>query len=242
MNLQVLKEIGLTDSQIAVYLSLLKLGSTKSGNVIKRTRLAGSVVYRALDELIQQGLVNFVIKSKTKYFSATEPKNILHLWEDKKSRLSSLIPELETLNSDSDLQETKMYVGWKGIQTAFNSVFEILPKNGEYLAFALGANKNEPESVKIFFKNYQLKRIEMNYKVKLIVNKSDKNVFETRFKNVKNWQIKYVNDFAPQGIGIYGNTVLIASFEKVPIAVMISSKQVANTFRFMFNSIWNMKN
>ena len=241
MNVQVLKEIGLTESQIAVYISLLKLGLTKSGNVIKSTRLAGSVVYRALDELIQQGLVNFVIKSKTKYFSATDPKNILRLWEDKKNKLSSLIPELEALDSNSDLQETKMYIGWKGIQTAFNSIFEILPKNSEYLAFALGANKNEPDSVKIFFKNFHLKRIEMKYKVKLIVNKSDKNVFETRFKNVKNWQIKYVNNFAPRGIGVYGDTVLIASFERTPIAVMISSKQVANTFRFMFNSIWNMK-
>ena len=241
MNIQILKEIGLTDSQIAVYLSLLNLGSTKSGSIIKSTRLAGSVVYRALDELIQQGLVNFVIKSKTKFFSATEPKNIMRLWEDKKNKLSSLIPELEALDSNSSLQETKMYVGWKGVQTAFNSIFTILPKNGEYLAFALGANKNEPDSVKIFFKNFHLKRIEMKYKVKLIVNKSDKNVFDTRFKNVKNWQIKYVNDFAPRGIGVYGDTVRIASFDDTPIAVMITSKQIASTFRFMFNAIWNTK-
>ncbi len=241
MDLKILEEIGLTDSQIIVYTTLLELGQTKSGNIIKIAQIAGSVVYRALDDLIQKGLVTFIIKSKTKYFSATEPKNIMHLWEDKKSKLADLIPELENISLSQNQPETKMFIGWKGIQTAFNSVLEILPKGSEYLAFALGSNKNEPKSVKVFFENYQLKRIKMKYKVKLIVNRSDKNVFETRFKNVKNWQIKYVNDFAPRGIGIYGDTVLIASFEDIPTAVMINSKQIANSFRFMFDAIWKIK-
>ncbi len=241
MDLQILREIGLTDSQIRVYLSLLKLGISKSGLIIKETSLSGSVVYRALEDLIEMGLVSFVIKSKTKFFSATSPKNILRLWDDKKDKLKMLLPELESIKKQDFTPKTRMFVGWKGVQTAFNTVFDVLPEGSEYIAFAAGSAKEAPETTRIFFKNYQRKRIEMKYDVKLIINKQDEETFEKRFQDVKKWKIRYVDDFAPRGINVFGDNVLIVSFEEViPLAVIISSKAMANNFRNVFYNMWKI--
>ena len=240
----ILKEIGLSDAQIKVYFALLELGVTKSGPILKKTDLAGSVVYRALENLIADGLVNFVVKAKTKYFSATDPKNLLRLWEDKKEKLESVLPELKAKQKlVKEKQETKMYIGWKGIKTAFNSIFDILPKGSEYIAYATGVSAKDPENVKLFFLNFHRKRIAMNYNVKLIVNKDEKETFFKLYGSKKrpNLGLRFVDNFAPDGMVIFGNNVLIATFEEVkPIAIIISSKEIANSFRKMFYKMWKI--
>jgi len=39
MNIQILKEIGLTDTEIKVYLSLLTLGATSAGKIVEDTNV-----------------------------------------------------------------------------------------------------------------------------------------------------------------------------------------------------------
>ena len=249
MKEETLKDIGMSKSQIKVYLALLEIGSTKSGEVIKKTGLAGSLVYRVLGELIEKGLASFVIKSKTKYFFATEPVNIMRMWEDRKLRLSELIPDLETIRKkDDEKQEAQVFIGWKGIQTAYNSIFDSLPKGSEYIAFVTGFGERFPERVKNFFQLWHKKRFERNYNAKLIVNKGRKKSFlemygefikshPTKYKT----KIRYADDFAPEGITIFGNRVLIATFEEdKPIAVIISSEQIANSFRKTFYLMWGI--
>ena len=53
IDTSILEDIGLTNAQIKVYLSLLELGETTSGPLIKKSKLQNSVVYNALNQLIQ---------------------------------------------------------------------------------------------------------------------------------------------------------------------------------------------
>lgn len=239
MDITILKEIGLTEAQIKVYLTLLELGTTKTGPIIQKTGLSGSVVYRAIEELIKKGLVSCTIKAKTKHFAATEPKNLLRLWEDKKTRIEEALPELEAKQKPAEKQETKMYLGWKGIQTAYNSIFDVLPKGSEYITFAT-ITRNEPENVAIFFKNFHRKRLAMNYRVKLIANKEDKNEFIKKYGLLPGIETRFVADFAPTGITIYGDNTLIVTFEENPMAIIITSKQIAEHFRNIFYKMWTL--
>ena len=237
MDTTILKEIGLTEAQIKVYLALLELGSTKTGPVLQKTGLSGSVVYRAIEELIEKGLVSYTIKAKTKHFTATEPKNLLRLWEDKKTKIEEALPELESIQKPAERQETKMYLGWKGIQTAYNTIFEVLPKGSEYITFA-AIVKGEPESVSIFFKNFHRKRLAMNYKVKIIVNEEDKKEFIKKYGLLPGIDTRFVADFAPTGITIFGENVLISTFEENPMAIIITSRQIAEHFKKTFYKMW----
>lgn len=236
-----LEDIGLTRAQIKVYVSLLEIGETTSGPLIKRTGLQNSVVYNALNQLIREGLVSFVLRGKRKHFSASDPKHLVSFIEDKKEGVEKLIPRLITKQREGRTKhESRMFLGWKGVYTAFNSILDVLPRGSEYIAFGAGFEEQYTEESKMFFREFQKKRARMKYRTRIIAN-------ETARKQVKayKWypkfgkpEFRFVPGFAPVGVIIFGDQVLQVAFEDVPVAVMITSQQIAESQRRSFQHMW----
>jgi sugar-specific transcriptional regulator TrmB len=237
----ILQDIGLSRSEIKVYLSLLELGETTSGPIIKTSNLQNSVVYNALNHLIEHGLVSFILKGKRKHFQAADPKNLLSFLDTKRQQLKEIIPRLNKKKVQQP-HEVKVFVGWKGIYAAFNTILEELPEGKDYIGFAAGAEEQFSEETKNFFEIYNLKRSEKNYNVKLITNESARPTINKYHyeKNQKKPEYRFVNNIAFNGIIIFGNKVLQVAFdEEEPVALIISSKAMANSFRKVFESYWN---
>ena len=66
---QILQEIGLTRNEIKVYTSLLDLGESKTGEILKKSGLNSGKIYEILDSLQKKGLVSWVL-------GETPPANI----------------------------------------------------------------------------------------------------------------------------------------------------------------------
>ena len=114
MEKDVLRDLGFSEREIKVYLALLELGSTTVGPIASKTRLQHSKVYQTLEKLIDRGLVTFVIKSKTKYFQAEEPKHILSMIKEKERSFKEILPELEQKQKQAQSPQTaKVYEGYK---------------------------------------------------------------------------------------------------------------------------------
>ena len=243
MDTSVLADIGLTNAQIKIYISLLELGSTTSGPIIRKSELQNSVVYNALNQLIEQGLVTFVLKGKRKYFSATDPKNLIKFIDEKKEKIEELVPQLIAKQiAIKEKQEATVFLGWKGIYNAFNTILEVLPKGSEYIGFAAGFEEQYTEQSKGFFKEFQKKRAGMKYKIKLIANESSVQQVK-KYKYYEKFgkpEYKFVKGFAPVGVIIFGDNVLNVAFEDVPVAVIIASKQIAQSYRKMFYAMWKI--
>ena len=112
MDQSLLEQIGLTKSEINVYLALLELGSTSTGKIVEKSKASSSKIYEILDKLIQKGLASFIIKSGVKYFEAAPPDRILDYMEEKektiikqKQEIRKLIPELELKKQLSNLEK-----------------------------------------------------------------------------------------------------------------------------------------
>ena len=73
MNVELLEAIGLTKSEIKVYLALLELGSSTTGPIVEKSGASSSKIYEILEKLIQKGLVGHVIKAGKKHFEAAPP-------------------------------------------------------------------------------------------------------------------------------------------------------------------------
>ena len=104
-----LESIGLNKSEIKVYVSLLKIGASSTGPIIKESKTANSKIYEVLDKLIQKGLVSFFVKENVKHYKATNPKMLLDFLEEKKSaidkekdRLSKILPTLIAFSQDKE--------------------------------------------------------------------------------------------------------------------------------------------
>ena len=95
---KILEEIGFTKGEIKVYLTLLELGSTTTGDVIKKSKVSPSKVYDILEKLIQKGVVNYVIKGKVKYFEAASPKRILEYLQEKGKKIKAQEKELNKVS------------------------------------------------------------------------------------------------------------------------------------------------
>src|SRR3989338_3335915 len=117
MNTQILEEIGLTKTEIKIYVTLLKVGQTTTTQIVRKGGIHASKVYEFLDKLIQKGLVSYVIKSNKKYFSAANPERLKELLKEKESKikeqeaeLGELIPELKNVRkSDVDSIQSDIY-------------------------------------------------------------------------------------------------------------------------------------
>ena len=87
MNLEILEQIGLTKTEIKIYLALLKLGQTTTTNIVREAEIHASKVYEFLDKLIQKGLVSYVIKSNKKYFTAASPVFLKEFMREKENKI-----------------------------------------------------------------------------------------------------------------------------------------------------------
>lgn len=243
IDTSVLEDLGLTKAQIQVYVALLELGVTTSGPIIKRTRLQNSVVYNALNQLMELGLVTFVRKGKRKHFSATDPKNLIKFIDDKKDKIQHLVPQLIAKQKLAKVkQEAQVFLGWKGVYNAFNQILETLPKGSEYIGFAAGFEEQYDESVKRFFREYQKKRNLKQYKVKLIANESSRKQVQSYqyYARFAKPEYRFVQGFAPIGVIIFGDNVLNVAFEETPVAVIITSKQIVESYRRFFYAMWEI--
>ncbi|MBN1156608.1 hypothetical protein JXA85_03270 [Candidatus Woesearchaeota archaeon] len=123
MDTKALKEIGLTDSEIDVYLRLSDMEQSKVGPIIIATKLASSAVHRALHSLSEKGLVKYIKKGKVKIYRAATPSALIDYMEKKKSQVMEFVSWLkEKSKSSKDNEEAEIYEGMEGIKEMLNEL------------------------------------------------------------------------------------------------------------------------
>lgn len=245
MNLSALKESGLTEGEIKVYLALLELGSSTTGPIIEKSGIARSIIYQILERLMKKGLVSVIIKEKTKYFQAAEPNKILEYinerekeLQENKKEVEKILPELLLKQKMSKKSEANMYFGYKGIRTAHEHSYLKLKKGDEYCY--LGVPAYQPEEQHIYWQKDHKRRMGLGIKSRILFNRdTDKKILQNRNKFL-GADARYM----PSGIKtpacfmIYKDTTLVVLQTLAPIAVEIINQDIADSFQSYFESFW----
>ncbi len=247
MDYSALEEAGISKAEMQVYTSLLELGSTTAGPIIRRTGFQSSTTYFCLEKLRSKGLLKFVIRNNKKYFQAAPPERILEFIREQKEKFTQkehtalgLIKSLTIMQTKSSSdQEIVVYEGFSGIKSAFLDILSTMPSGSEYCV--LGARSGEPvELVEKFLKRFHIRRGRKRIRIKLLANEDMKKVMERRFRRDKYSELRYM----PSGYvtrltpNIYGDKVLLAIWMDKPSAVVIKNSAVADSFREYFELIW----
>lgn len=245
MNISALKEAGLTDGEIKVYLALLELGSSTTGPIIEKSGIARSISYQILDKLMQKGLVSYVVKEKTKYFQSAEPNKILEYIEERKEKIEEnrkkveeLLPELLLKQKLSKKSETNMYFGLKGIRTVHEHIYLKLKKSEEY--HALGIPALQPEEQHLYWQRDHLRRIKAGIKCKLLFNNNTPLKFLKNRNSYKGCDARYMpSGFkTPAYLMMYKDTIVIILQYPSAIAVEIVNQEIADSFQSYFEEFW----
>jgi len=239
-----LKSIGLTQGEISVYLSLLELGSSSVGNIIKKSRVSGSKVYEVLDRLMIKGLTSNVEKNGIKYFEASDPNKIMDYLNDKKirieeekSEISKIIPQLILKRKHAPESKVKVFTGFEGLKTANEDIIRNLKKGEEWLSMGL---TEQPKSWEIYFNKKQIERSNKGIIIKHLINEKYR-MLQTERKNLPYTEFKFLpkNFEMPTSTDIYQNKVMIMILlQEDPMAIIIESKAVADSFRKYFYALW----
>ncbi len=241
---QALKQIGLTEGEIKIYLALLDIGSSSVGRIIKTSGISGSKTYEVLDRLLNKGLVASVIKNNVKHFEASSPERILSYLDEKgeeikkeKIEVQKIIPDLILKQKGTRKSEAKIFTGWEGMKTANEDILQTLKKGEEWLSMGL---TEQPESWEIYFTKKQEERAKKGIVHRQLLNEKYKSLYENRKKLVHTMFRFLPQDFEmPTSIEIYGSKVLIFILVKEsPMVIMIESKEVADSFRKYFELMW----
>jgi len=238
MDFEILKEIGLSNREIAVYKSLLKLGNTTTGPLVKLSGVQNAKIYETLEKLINKGLTSYIVKGKIKYFQASNPNVLYEIIKEKEKKLKQTIEKLKTIQKVKDQEnETKVYEGLNAIKSIFFELYEYIGKNSEYYVFPIGEQLNSKELI-LFWSQVLHKQRKMKIKIKSLPNKKWKKIFQEHYKKFPLIKIKYTNQFFPTGIFIFKNHILNIIWEDKPIAFLIKSKKNYEQWKLFFDEQW----
>ena len=88
MNLEILKDAGLTNNESLVYRALLELGPSLAGQISRKTGMHRRTVYDITEMLIKKGLIGYILKNNRKLFEASSPERFLDLLKEKENSIN----------------------------------------------------------------------------------------------------------------------------------------------------------
>lgn len=243
---ELLKQLELSEKEVKVYLANLELGSALASAISKKAQINRGTTYDILRSLIQKGLVHTYWKRNKSYFSALEPEKLLRYaeqktqqWDENKTRIEKYLPELKMLHRSSEEKPViEFYEGKEGIISAYEDTLK-LPKDSEILCYV--SAKEMVEALPKYIPSYIEKRMKKGIKLRAISrdttegkNRAKRDKSELRQTLlVPAEKFPFTNE-----INIYGDKTLIVANAKEMFAVIIKSKEIAQTQRAIFELAW----
>jgi len=242
----VLKEIGLTTYEAKVYLALVELGKTTSGEILKKADLKTGKIYEILDSLEKLGLVSVMKENGKKKFSPADPNRVYDYLEERRNKISqqekefqNILPELMTkIKSHKEKVNIEIYTGIKGLRSAYYKEFDYFKKgNTEYV---IGIQSKETYSKKhyAFFMNEMIpKRQLAPIKVKKLFSEDARG---EGIEHEKKAEIRYLPYIPVFSVNIIGKISIIGIKSEEPITIVIESEEVAKNFIQQFELLWKI--
>jgi sugar-specific transcriptional regulator TrmB len=235
---QMLKDYGLRDNEIKVYLASLALGSSKVNEIAKEGNLLRTTTYEVLKLLVEKGLVSYVIKSGVKYFEVAEPSKLVNILEEKKKKIISILPELEALKKSVTEKPTiEMYEGKAGLKTILDDIIKSKPKEVLTLSSA-----KIFDILTFYFPNWIRRRVKARIYARILQEKAG---ITEELKQIDKSELREIrflpNDFKINTyFQIYGNKVAILTLRREElVGVIIENKDITEAQKSLFEFLWN---
>src|SRR3989344_5110176 len=245
MELESLQKLGLTRNESKVYLSLLKIGTSRTGDILKAAGINSGKIYEILESLKEKGLVSESIINKRRYFTSAPPYQILDFLEKKKEeiikeekKIKSILPSLEKIRKES-VKETKAvtYKGFRGIKTAADEALDSMKNSEEILSMCVTEKKDKKYND--FWIGWTERRVSKKIVAKHIF--SEKGDYYKSFKKIKFTEAKILSGLTPVTIDIFGeDKVLILNYNEPVSCIMIYDKNTATSFINFFYQLWKI--
>ncbi len=157
----ILKNFGLKDKDIAVYLCLVEMGPSPVRTIAAKSGINRGTTYDILKSLITLGLVSYYQKSSHQYFAAESPEKLLNAIDEKARQLDTVreqvkesLPQMKSLfEKQGGRPIMKLYEGKSGVRQVLEDVLShmAIAKDKTYYVYSSASlRKNVYESMPDF--------------------------------------------------------------------------------------------
>ncbi|MEI6498388.1 MAG: helix-turn-helix domain-containing protein [bacterium] len=248
-HIDTLTNVGLSSKESTVYEILLKNGQVGIGPLLKLLPYKRGDLYNILYSLRDKGIIEQTIKGSKIEFRPCNPYKLLEFVDKQKqfylesySQVQDIIPSLfHYFNLLYNQPSIYTKNGLEGLKDVHELIYK--SKKKEILLFRSVYDIKNDEYAQIL-RAHRAKRIELGINVRALTPANEKareNYFTKDKEHLFERRLINPNKFTlPAQIDIWGNNVAIVSLRDSIVTTVIENKDIAQTFRLVFNLIWDM--
>ena len=244
MDTNLLESLGLTHNEALAYITLARIGLSKTGQILKESGLNTGKVYEILESLKRKGLVSETEIDNVKHFAASPPEKLMDYVTAKKKTLEeeeklakSLIPQIESMRQFKlDPSRVAVYTGFDGFKTAVFEATRTLKAKEEVLAMGIRSSKGE--NFNRVWTKWADETLPKNHERVIF---SEKGYFYEYKLKSKYSKIRLLESSTPTAIVIFGNhTALIIQYSPPIKIIFIQDEMMLITFISLFEQLWQI--
>lgn len=234
-----LQDIGFDAALSKAYLALLEMEDSTVSSVAEKTKINRSLLYSILQRLLDKGLASYILKNGIRYYRAAEPTKILAELQEKQKTMKSLMPTLLAMHSPKTKRPvSEILEGRDGLKTVLS---DLLRQRKEWFAFNIPGKGPEimGPMIHAFEKDRQKAKIKLNV---ICIKTKDGLKRGYEFSKMKHTKVRYMQDIyeSPASNWIYGDRVVVIFwYKEFPFALRIIDKNLAESYKHHFESLWN---
>ena len=238
MKKEILVELGLTNNEVDVYLSLLTIGSATANDIAKKVGLHRQAVYDALERLLDKGFANFVTKNNVMYFKALQPEKIIDYLDEKKRSVEMVLPELISMTKkENESTNVEVYKGKMVVRIFFREHLKEVEKT-KSVPLTNGIDDLKfYEKDNIALEKYLAGLRRFNIKEKVLVVEGQKFLVKGEQTHYKQLPKEY---FSSLPISVVGNKVFTLVWGDPDYLIIIENPLLAEANRKKFNALWKI--
>lgn len=248
--LESLKMLGLTNDQAKIYVCLVSVPLMPARLIAQKTGVGRELTYVVLGQLENLGLVERSTQGKIILFRAKNPAVIKQLLEVKQQEVTAAEKAYQdivsSLVSDYNMNHGKpfirFYEGLDGLQKTYDHIL----KKAETVYVIRSLFDYEHKDIRAMVVNQLQKQAKKGIRSYVISPKLEhmgsEKVTHNLERNITRKVVPKEKLELPSQIIIYNNTVSITSLKKEIITTIIENEDIAQTFKKLFDYLWDAEN
>jgi sugar-specific transcriptional regulator TrmB len=229
---EILKEIGLSESEVIIYLTLLKSGEKSVAEISQISGLHRTNIYDSLEKLKEKGFISYLLKDNKQTYRSTDPKIILSYFKEKESKIEGIIPELNKLReSIKEKVSVEIFKGEQGIKSALR---DILKEKQEVVGYNVSGQLRKflPKFAEYYFIEQEKHRIKHKFIYTSGTPKPPNRYYEIKILG---------KEYAGHTITLcYKDKIINLIWEPEMIAIMTKSMELAEDYKKHFALLWKI--
>lgn len=233
-----LQELGFSEKEAQIYISLNTYGPSPASTLAKRTNIKRGSIYDILNSLIEKNVVTSFQQGAYTYFGIDDIKKVIQQEKEKVKIAHEVVDILKTLQQTQETIDIQYYNGEEGYKEMYEDILQA--KTDEIRVFIHLDNFHSVLDP-IYEEKWTLKRIKNKIKARLIMQDTpyaqkfqaeDKKLFrETRLIQKPVFESTCI---------LYSDYITLFDAKEHFTGIRIHHKNFANMFSAIFNGYWEI--